>query len=114
MVQRLTMTLINSVFAITPAGWVPKRLPKTSEFRLIGGLGPRVVILRAASLVIFQTPTVALGVLIGPNAVALYALSWRLVEVLLTLIVSPIKSVAQSTIASMRRLSRPLTIFFST
>ncbi|WP_171054657.1 oligosaccharide flippase family protein [Roseovarius arcticus] len=110
--QRLTMTLINSVFAITAAGWLPKRLPKMSEFHLIGGLGPRVVILRAATLLMFQTPTVALGVIVGPNAVALYALSWRLVEVLLTLIVAPIKSVAQSTIASMRRLNTATDEFF--
>ena len=110
--QRLTLTLINSVFAITAAGWVPKRLPKMSEFRQIGGLGPRVVILRAAMLVMFQAPTVALGAMIGPNAVALYALSWRLVEVLLTLIVAPIRTVAQSTFASMRRLGTGTEEFF--
>ncbi len=110
--QRLVMTLVNTVFAVAAAGWLPRRLPKMSEFRLIGGLGPRVVILRAAMLVMFQAPTVALGAMIGPNAVALYALSWRLVEVLLTLIVAPIRSVAQSTIATMRRAGTGTDDFF--
>lgn len=110
--QRLVMTLINSVFAMTAAGWVPKHLPKRSDFARIGGLGPRVVVLRATTLIMFQTPTVALGAAIGPHAVALYALTWRLVEVLLTLIVAPIKSVAQSTIASMRRTNTGTGDFF--
>ncbi len=101
--QRLAMSAVNSVIAILAAGWWPKRLPTISNFALIGGLGPQIVILRAAILAMLQTPTVVLGVVIGPHAVAVYALTWRFVEVLLTLIVTPIKSVAQSTIAIMRR-----------
>jgi O-antigen/teichoic acid export membrane protein len=110
--QRLTLTLVNSLIAIVSARWWPKRLPQWGEFALIGGLGPRVVCLRATKLVMVQAPTVILGSVLGPQAVAVYALTWRLVEALITLIVAPIRSVAQSTIAIMRRKQMSSDEFF--
>lgn len=101
--QRLSMMTVNCVFTIIAAGWWPKRRPKRADFRLIGGLGPQVLILRATTLIITQTPAVTLGIASSPQAVAVYSLAWRLVEVLVTVTVSAPRSVAQSTIAAVRR-----------
>lgn len=101
--QRLVMMTFNCVFTIFAAKWWPKRLPKRADFRQIGGLGPQVVVLRATTLIIAQTPAVTLGIASGPHAVALYSLAWRLVEVIVTITVSAPRSVAQSTIAAVRR-----------
>jgi O-antigen/teichoic acid export membrane protein len=55
------------------------------------------------TLVIAQTPTVALGLFAEPRAAGLFAFAWRLVEIVRSLIVRPIQGVAQSVIAAMRR-----------
>lgn len=112
--QRLVTVFVNSVAALIAARWIPIRLPRRADFSLITGLGPRVVILRAATLAMLQMPTIVLGVAIGPHAVSLYALAWRLIEVLMTLIVAPIKSVAQSAIAAMQRENEATDEFFIT
>ena len=101
--QRLTDIGINSVMAFAAAGWAPKRWPRRTDFALLNGLGPQVVLLRSLTLVIVQTPTVALGVFGGPIAAGLFAFAWRLVEIVVSLIVQPLQGVAQSTIAEMRR-----------
>jgi PST family polysaccharide transporter len=101
--QRLTEVGINSVTAFTAAGWVPKRWPRRRDFALLRGLGPRVVLLRSMTLVIAQTPTVALGLFAEPRAAGLFAFAWRLVEIVRSLIVRPLQGVAQSVIAAMRR-----------
>lgn len=101
--QRLAMMAIDGTLAIIAAGWVPKKRPSFRDLGLIGALGPQVVVLRAATMVIAQTPTVALGVASGPTAVAIYSLAWRLVEVIKTVTVAAPRSVAQSAIAASRR-----------
>ena len=101
--QRLTEVGINSVTAFTAAGWTPKRWPRRGDFALLRGLGPRVVLLRSMTLIIAQTPTVALGLFAEPRAAGLFAFAWRLVEIVRSLIVRPMQGVAQSVIAAMRR-----------
>lgn len=101
--QRLVMTLVNCVIAVVAAGWIPKMMPKREHLPLIGGLGPRVVVIRGAGIITQQAPAIALGMFSGAQAVAVYALALRLVESLATLIVAPIRGVAQSVIAEMRR-----------
>ncbi len=110
--QRLTEIGINSAFAFQAAGWAPKRMPRGADFALLRGLGPRVVALRAVTLVITQTPTVALGLFAEPRAVGLFAFAWRLVELTSFVIVKPMQGVAQSAIAAMRRQHMPTTAFF--
>ena len=110
--QRLTQAGINSAFAIKAAGWMPQRWPRGSDFSLLKGLGPRVVALRSLALVIVQTPTVALGIFAGPVAVGMFAFAWRMTEIVLFLIVNPLKGVAQSAIAEMRRRNQPTAQFY--
>lgn len=103
--QRLAMTFTNFTISIIAAGWVPKKIPRRSDFKLVGGLGPRVVVIKTASMMTTQAPAIALGVFVGASSVAIYALSLRLVEVLTTLVVAPLRTVTQSVIAEMRRRS---------
>ena len=110
--QRLAEIGVNSVLAFKAANWWPKRLPRRSDFALLRGLGPRVVGLRAISLVISQTPTVMLGIFADPRAVGLFAFASRLAEIVLTVSVKPVQAVAQSAIAALRRQQTATSTFF--
>ena len=110
--QRLTEVGINSLTSFTAAGWVPKHWPRRADFALLRGLGPRVVLLRSMTIIIGQTPTVALGIFAEPRAAGLFAFGWRLVEIVRSLIVRPLQSVAQSVIAAMRRQHTATDHFF--
>lgn len=101
--QRLTEIGVNSLLAFLAAGWFPKRWPVRSEFALVRGLGSQVLQLRFLTLVITQTPTVMLGYLADPRAVGLFAFAARLAEIVLTVFVRGLQSVAQSVIAALRR-----------
>jgi PST family polysaccharide transporter len=110
--QRLTEVGINSVTSFTAAGWRPERWPSRTDYALLRGLGPKVVLLRAMTLVIGQTPTVALGVFAEPRAAGLFAFAWRFIEIARFLIVRPLQGVAQSVIAAMRRKHAATDHFF--
>ena len=110
--QRLTEVGINSVLSFLAAGWRPKHWPSKQDFALLRGLGPRVVLLRALTLIIGQTPTVALGLFAEPRAAGLFAFAWRFVEIVRSLIVRPVQGVAQSAIAAMRRQHSATNEFF--
>lgn len=110
--QRLTEIGINTVLAVLGARWVPKRLPTRSEFGLIKGFGLRVVELRVWGLIVGQTPTVLLGIFADSRAAGFYALSIRMVEIVLKLTVRAIQSVAQSAVAALRRQSGATAPFF--
>jgi len=110
--QRLAQSGTNAIFAIGAARWRPKRWPKLTEFSLLNGLGPQVVLLRSIALVIAQTPTIALGVFVDAHAVGIYAFAYRIIEIVLQLVVNPVKTVAQSTLAEMRRRTGGTAQFF--
>ncbi len=110
--QRLTQVSVTALFTITAAGWAPRRLPRRAELALVRGLGPQVVLLRAMSLVIVQTPTVALGAVADPRAVGLFSVAWRLTEIVGFVIVGPLKGAAQPAVAAMRRMHASTAQFF--
>ena len=110
--QRAVQVGTSATLSIVAAGWVPRRVPAKSEFALVRGLGPSVVLLRTTSLIITQTPTVALGYFANPVAVGLYALAFRLVEIVSRLAVFPLRGVAQSALADLRRRTGVTAHFF--
>lgn len=110
--QRLVDIGLNSVFAFKAAGWRPQRWPGRADFALLRGLGPRVVLLRSLTLVIVQTPTVALGVFADPRAAGLFAMAARLVELVNALLVKPLQGVAQSALAAMKRQHQSTAQFY--
>ncbi|TMV08443.1 hypothetical protein FGK63_04715 [Ruegeria sediminis] len=101
--QRLVQLSVSAVISVVAAGWLPKRFPTRADLLLVRGLGPNTIILRISSLVIAQTPTIALGLTAGPVAVGLYSFAFRLVELLTTFVSFPLKGVAQSSFAELRR-----------
>lgn len=110
--QRLTELGLNSLLAVLGARWWPRRLPTRAELGLIRGLGPRVLALRALTLVVNQTPTVMLGIFADPHAAGLFAFSARLVEIVIKVSVRVIQGVAQSAIAELRRKTGATSGFF--
>jgi len=111
--QRLTLVSVNALLAMTGARWFPRSAPWTADFSLLRGLGPKVVMLRSLTIIITQTPVIALGVAAGSSAVAMYSFAARLVEITLFLIVAPIKRVVQPAAAAMKRLGGDTRRFFA-
>jgi PST family polysaccharide transporter len=111
-VQRLVEIGVNSCFALLAAKWRPRAWPSRSHFLLMRGLGPQVVTLRSLMLVLGQTPTVALGVFADARAAGLFALAWRLAEIVRALIIKPMEGVAQSAFAMLRRKQTATASFF--
>lgn len=103
--QRLVMTFVNFVISNLAARWVPKRLPRRADFKMVSGLGPSVLVIKTFEMMTAQTPAVLLGVFSGPTSVAIYSLAVRFVEVLISIIVAPLRTVTQSVIAEMHRRS---------
>ena len=110
--QRLTELGINSTLAILGAKWWPGHWPSRPEFKLIQGLGPRVVELRALMLIVTQSPVVMLGVFAEPRAAGIFSFSARLIEIILKVSVRVIQGVAQSAIAETRRRNGSTSVFF--
>jgi len=69
-------------------------------------------VLRTLTIVISQTPTVALGVFAAPRAAGLYAFAQRLAEIVLFLVLKPLRGVAQSAVAALRRQQGSTAPFF--
>ncbi|MEZ5914250.1 MAG: oligosaccharide flippase family protein [Parvularculaceae bacterium] len=101
--QRLALTGVNAVLAATGARWLPAGAPWSVDYSLVKGLGPRVVALRSLTIVIMQTPVVALGVVSSASSVAMYSFAARIVEIVIFLIVAPLKRVIQPAAAAMRQ-----------
>lgn len=101
--QRVTLVGVNTVLALSGARWLPGSPPTLSMFNAVRGLGTRVMLLRAMTVAIAQTPAVALGVAMGPKAVAFFSLAARLVEIALFLIATPLKRVVQPAAAAVKR-----------
>lgn len=110
--QRFVEIGLNTALAIVSARWWPRRLPTRHELALVRGLGPRVLELRFWTLIVAQTPTVALGIFADPRAAGLFAFAARLVEIVLKLSVRAIQFVAQSAIAELRRQTGATSRFF--
>jgi PST family polysaccharide transporter len=110
--QRVVEIGLNSVLAILGARWWPRRLPTLGELRLVHGLGTSVLELRLWTLVTLQTPAVALGIVADARAAGLFAVSARLMEIVLKLSVNIIRGVAQSAIAALRRQTGSTAKFF--
>jgi PST family polysaccharide transporter len=101
--QRLTQVGVNGALAVGAARWRPRPGFMQAKAQVARGLGGQVVLIRALTLAIGQTPIVALGVVAGPRSVALFAFAWRMVEVVLLLISNPLKRAAQPALAALRR-----------
>ncbi|MBV1904044.1 MAG: oligosaccharide flippase family protein, partial [Marinosulfonomonas sp.] len=101
--QRLTQVLINIVMAWSAVSWRPGLRTTTGHCREVFRYGGAVLGLRAAELASIQVPSVIIGATLGPVALGLFSMAWRLVEIASFLIVTPLRMAAQPAFAAMRR-----------
>jgi PST family polysaccharide transporter len=101
--QRLAQVGVNAVLAWSASGWMPGLRLSGDAARRIGGFGGKVVGLRLAEAAAVQVPQLLIGTLLGPMALGFYSAAWRLIDVLATLIVTPVLSVAQPAFAALAR-----------
>lgn len=101
--QWLTMISTNAVLAWTAVDWRPGPGAGRVEFRRAAAFGVQVLGLRAGELAATQTPLLVIGATLGPVATGLFSVSWRLVETLSFLIVTPLRQASQSAFAELGR-----------
>ncbi|MCA8880220.1 MAG: oligosaccharide flippase family protein [Rhodobacteraceae bacterium] len=97
-------TVITNVFlAWTATPWRPGFRARTTRLREMIRFGVHILGLRGAEIAALQLPTLTIGAVLGPVQVGYFSLSWRLVEIGSFLIVTPIRTAAQSAFAALRR-----------
>jgi O-antigen/teichoic acid export membrane protein len=101
--QRVTQVAVNVALAWGAVRWRPGFNAGTSNFARAGRFGGQVIALRAAELVATQAPILILGAVLGPAATGLYALAWRIIELVSFLVITPIRMVAQPAFAAVAR-----------
>lgn len=101
--QRLIQVLVNTLLAWFATDWRPRFRASREHFADIWGFGAKVVGLRASELVSVQTPTIVLGLTLGPAAVGYFTIAWRVTEVILVVLITPIRYVAQPAFASLQQ-----------
>lgn len=101
--QWLTLISTNAVMAWTAVDWRPGFAASRAELRRAAAFGAQVLGLRAGELAATQTPLLIIGATLGPVATGLFSVSWRLVETLSFLIVTPLRQASQSAFAALTR-----------
>lgn len=101
--QRLAQVFTNILMAWFAVDWRPGLGVRWRDVRAVAGFGSKVLGLRAAELATMQAPTIIIGATLGPVALGLFSVAWRLVEVSSFLIVTPLRMAAQPAFAAMTR-----------
>ena len=101
--QRLVQVAVNIALAWGAVAWRPGLRAGPGDFATVLGFGSRVLGLRAAELAATQVPMVVIGAALGPVALGLYSVAWRLVELSSFLIVTPLRMASQPAFAALTR-----------
>ena len=101
--QRLVQVVVNVAMAWGAVAWRPGLRAGRADFRQVLGFGSQVLGLRAAELAATQVPSVVIGAVLGPGALGLYSVAWRLVELSSFLIVTPLRMASQPAFAAITR-----------
>ena len=101
--QRLAQVATNILMAWGAVRWRPGLSTSQRHLREVIGFGGQVLGLRAAELALAQSPSVIIGATLGPAALGLFSIAWRLVEIASFLIVTPLRMAAQPAFAAMTR-----------
>ena len=101
--QRIVQVLVNTVLAWFAVSWRPHLRASWPHVREIMGMGRTVLLLRGAQIARIQIPMALIGALLGPVALGLFSLAWRLVEIASFLVSTPMRMVSQSAFATQLR-----------
>ncbi|MFQ5621769.1 MAG: lipopolysaccharide biosynthesis protein [Paracoccaceae bacterium] len=100
--QRIGLLSVDTALVWAVARWRPGFTAGRRHFREVSGFGAKVLGLTTADLVSAQTPNVVIGAVLGPAALGIFTISWRLVEVAAVLLYTPVRMVAQPAFAALR------------
>ena len=101
--QQVTLIVVNALIAWIWASWWPSLRVAREQVRVVVGFGSQVLALRVAELVALQTPIVLIGSQLGPTALGVFSISWRLIEIGSFLLVTPLRMASQSAFAALNR-----------
>nr|WP_070959182.1 lipopolysaccharide biosynthesis protein [Hyphomonas sp. Mor2] len=105
--QRLVQVGVNTLLAWGAVSWRPSLSINRQAVREIFGLGRTVLALQAAQIARVQMPMALIGALLGPVVLGYFSLAWRLLEIAVFLISTPMRMVSQSAFAARLREGRP-------
>jgi O-antigen/teichoic acid export membrane protein len=90
----LTQAIVGTLVLWTASDWQPGLRISLRHFRDLRASGSYMMAIRLTVLLEQQSPRVLIGYLLGPVAVGLYAVSWRILEILWLTVVLPLSEVA--------------------
>jgi PST family polysaccharide transporter len=95
----LAQGIISVLVLWTASDWRPGLRAKQRQFRELGRPGSYMIAIRLTSQLQQQSPRVLIGYFLGPVAVGLYAVSFRVIEILYLLLIRPVSDVTLPTLA---------------
>ena len=102
-IQRVVQGAVTDGLVWLAEKWRPDFSFRKQHLADVWQFSSRMLGLRSAGVFAVQTPSYAIGIFLGPAALALYTAAWRLVDALAFLIVAPIRFVSQPAFAALRR-----------
>lgn len=102
-IQRIVQGAVTDGLVWLAEKWRPDFSFRKQHLADVWQFSSRMLGLRLAGVFAVQMPSYAIGVFLGPAALALYTAAWRLVDALAFLIVAPIRFVSQPAFAALRR-----------
>lgn len=102
-IQRIVQGAVTDGLVWLAGKWWPDFSFTKGHLADVWTFSSRMLGLRSAGVLAIQTPSYAIGVFLGPAALALYTAAWRLVDALAFLIIAPLRFVSQPAFAALRR-----------
>jgi O-antigen/teichoic acid export membrane protein len=101
--QRLVQVVAAEGIAIfSPHGWRPRFIAKRHHFLDVWRFSLKVVSLRISEISGMQAPSFVIGAMLGPAALGHYTVAWRIVDIAIELLSTPIRYVAQPSFARLQ------------
>jgi O-antigen/teichoic acid export membrane protein len=98
----LAQSIVGAGVLWAATDWRPQRRHSRQHFRSLWTPGAYMVGVRLMLLIQQQSPRVLIGYFLGPIALGLYAVAWRIMEILYLLLIRPLSDVALPTFARLQ------------
>jgi O-antigen/teichoic acid export membrane protein len=92
--QLLAQGIVGALVLWLTSNWRPRLRCSTQHFRDLWAVGAYMIGVRLMLLIQQQSPRVLIGYFLGPTALGLYAVAWRIIEILYLLLIRPLSDVA--------------------
>jgi O-antigen/teichoic acid export membrane protein len=98
----LAQGMVGALVLWTASEWRPQRRHSRRHFRSLWAPGAYMIGVRLMLLIQQQSPRVLIGYFLGPIPLGLYAVAWRIMEILYLLLIRPLSDVALPTFARLQ------------